>query len=134
METEQLNPATPTVASPNIHSRMGSVEARMQSVESRLDKHEVQISALEKGDAAMLAKLSENDSRWVTVQEQLKVVEQIQDIQRTMTSIGKLFIGAARAIKWLITMTAIVCGIYAAIHTGDLTSLSTFISQLIGLQ
>lgn len=118
---------------PNIHSRMGAVEARMQSVELRLDKHEVQIATLEKGDAAMLAKLAENDTRWQTVQQQLLVVEQIQDIQKTMSHIGKLFTAAAHAVKWCLLTASLCSGIYLAIKAGDLSSLQAFITTLLGM-
>lgn len=126
--TEQKKEPTP-----NIHSRMGAVEARMQSVETRLDKHELQIATLEKGDAAMLAKLSENDSRWLVVQEQLRVVEQIQDIQKTMSHIGKLFTYAAHAVKWCLLTASLVSGIYLAIKAGDLSALQSFITTLMGM-
>lgn len=118
---------------PNIHSRMGAVEARMQSVETRLDKHETQIANLEKGDAAMLAKLSENDSRWLEVQQQLRVVEQIQDIQKTMSHIGKLFTYAAHAVKWCLLTASLVSGIYLAIKAGDLSALQSFITTIMGM-
>lgn len=118
---------------PNIHSRMGAVEARMQSVELRLDKHEVQIATLEKGDAAMLAKLAENDTRWQTVQQQLLVVEQIQDIQKTMSHIGKLFTAAAHAVKWCLLTASLCSGIYLAFKAGDLSSLQAFITTLLGM-
>lgn len=119
--------------SPNIHSRMGAVEARMQTVELRLDKHEVQIATLEKGDAAMISKLAENDLRWQTVQQQLLVVEQIQDIQKTMSHIGKLFTAAAHAVKWCLLTASLCSGIYLAIKAGDLTSLQSFITTLLGM-
>ncbi|QHR67442.1 hypothetical protein glasur_53 [Escherichia phage glasur] len=118
---------------PNIHSRMGAVEARMQSVETRLDKHEIQIANLEKGDAAMLAKLSENDSRWLEIQQQLRVVEQIQDIQKTMSHIGKLFTYAAHAVKWCLLTASLVSGIYLAVKAGDLTALQSFITTIMGM-
>lgn len=118
---------------PNIHSRMGAVEARMQSVETRLDKHELQIASLEKGDAAMLAKLSENDSRWLEIQQQLRVVEQIQDIQKTMSHIGKLFSYAAHAVKWCLLTASLVSGIYLAVKAGDLTALQSFITTIMGM-
>lgn len=118
---------------PNIHSRMGAVEARMQSVETRLDKHEIQIANLEKGDAAMLAKLSENDSRWLEIQQQLRVVEQIQDIQKTMSHIGKLFSYAAHAVKWCLLTASLVSGIYLAVKAGDLTALQSFITTIMGM-
>lgn len=118
---------------PNIHSRMGAVEARMQSVETRLDKHEIQIANLEKGDAAMLAKLSENDSRWMEIQQQLRVVEQIQDIQKTMSHIGKLFTYAAHAVKWCLLTASLVSGIYLAVKAGDLTALQSFITTIMGM-
>ncbi|QHR72929.1 hypothetical protein usur_2 [Escherichia phage usur] len=118
---------------PNIHSRMGAVEARMQSVETRLDKHEIQIANLEKGDAAMLAKLSENDSRWLEIQQQLRVVEQIQDIQKTMSHIGKLFSYAAHAVKWCLLTASLVSGIYLAVKAGDLTALQSFITTIVGM-
>lgn len=118
---------------PNIHSRMGAVEARMQSVETRLDKHDVQIANLEKGDAAMIAKLAENDSRWVEIQQQLRVVEQIQDIQKTMSHIGKLFTYAAHAVKWCLLTASLVSGIYLAIKAGDLTALQSFITTIMGM-
>lgn len=105
----------------------------MQSVESRLDKHDVQISSLEKGDSAMLAKLAENDSRWVEIQKQLQVVEQIQDIQRTMSTIGKLVKAAASAIKWCLLTASLCSGIYLAIKAGDLASLLAFIQTLMGM-
>lgn len=119
--------------SPNIHSRMGAVEARMQTVELRLDKHEVQIATLEKGDAAMISKLAENDLRWQTVQQQLLVVEQIQDIQKTMSHIGKLFTAAAHAVKWCLLTASLCSGIYLAIKAGDLSSLQSFITTLLGM-
>ncbi|QHR65410.1 hypothetical protein mellemsur_9 [Escherichia phage mellemsur] len=119
--------------SPNIHSRMGAVEARMQTVELRLDKHEVQIATLEKGDAAMISKLAENDLRWQTVQQQLLVVEQIQDIQKTMSHIGKLFTAAAHAVKWCLLTASLCSGIYLAIKAGDLSSLQAFITTLLGM-
>ena len=118
---------------PNIHSRMGAVEARMQTVELRLDKHEVQIATLEKGDAAMLAKLAENDTRWQTVQQQLLVVEQIQDIQKTMSHIGKLFTAAAHAVKWCLLTASLCSGIYLAIKAGNLTALQSFITTILGM-
>lgn len=118
---------------PNIHSRMGAVEARMQSVETRLDKHEIQIANLEKGDAAMIAKLAENDSRWVEIQQQLRVVEQIQDIQKTMSHIGKLFTYAAHAVKWCLLTASLVSGIYLAVKAGDLTALQSFITTIMGM-
>lgn len=118
---------------PNIHSRMGAVEARMQSVETRLDKHELQIATLEKGDAAMLAKLSENDSRWMEIQQQLRVVEQIQDIQKTMSHIGKLFTYAAHAVKWCLLTASLVSGSYLAVKAGDLTALQSFITTIMGM-
>ena len=105
----------------------------MESVELKLENHERRILGLEQGDAAMLLKLSENDLRWQKVEEKLQVVDQIRDIQVTMTTVGKMFAAAGKAIRWGITMTALVCGIYIAIHTGDLSSLSAFISQLIGM-
>lgn len=119
--------------SPNIHSRMGAVEARMQTVELRLDKHEVQITTLEKGDAAMISKLAENDLRWQTIQQQLLVVEQIQDIQKTMSHIGKLFTAAAHAVKWCLLTASLCSGIYLAIKAGDLSSLQAFITTLLGM-
>lgn len=119
--------------SPNIHSRMGAVEARMQTVELRLDKHEVQIATLEKGDAAMISKLAENDLRWQTIQQQLLVVEQIQDIQKTMSHIGKLFTAAAHAVKWCLLTASLCSGIYLAIKAGDLSSLQAFITTLLGM-
>lgn len=118
---------------PDIHSRMGAVEARMQSVELRLDKHEVQIATLEKGDAAMLAKLAENDTRWQTVQQQLLVVEQIQDIQKTMSHIGKLFTAATHAVKWCLLTASLCSGIYLAVKAGDLTVLQSFITTILGM-
>lgn len=118
---------------PNIHSRMGAVEARMQSVELRLDKHEVQIATLEKGDAAMLTKLAENDTRWQTIQQQLLVVEQIQDIQKTMSHIGRIFTAAAQAIKWCLLTASLCSGIYLAIKAGDLSALQSFISTMMGM-
>lgn len=127
--TEQKKELTP-----NIHSRMGAVEARMQSVENRLYKHDVQIANLEKGDEAMLAKLSENDSRWLEIQQQLRVVEQIQDIQKTMSHIGKLFTYAAHAVKWCLLTASIVSGMYLAVKAGDLASLLAFIQTLMGMQ
>ncbi|QBZ71557.1 hypothetical protein [Escherichia phage Lidtsur] len=126
--TEQKKEPTP-----NNHSRMGAVEARMQSVETRLDKHEIQIANLEKGDAAMIAKLAENDSRWVEIQQQLRVVEQIQDIQKTMSHIGKLFTYTAHAVKWCLLTASLVSGIYLAIKAGDLASLLAFIQALMGM-
>lgn len=118
---------------PNIHSRMGAVEARMQSVETRLDKHEIQIANLEKGDAAMIAKLAENDSRWIEIQQQLRVVEQIQDIQKTMSHIGKLFTYAAHAVKWCLLTASLVSGIYLAVKAGDLSALQSFITTIMGM-
>ncbi|KLQ40444.1 hypothetical protein ABR33_00095 [Enterobacter bugandensis] len=105
----------------------------MQTVELRLDKHEVQIATLEKGDAAMISKLAENDLRWQTVQQQLLVVEQIQDIQKTMSHIGKLFTAAAHAVKWCLLTASLCSGIYLAIKAGDLTSLQSFITTLLGM-
>lgn len=119
---------------PNIHSRMGAVEARMQSVESRLDKHDVQIGSLEKGDSTMLAKLAENDYRWQQVQQQLQVVEQIQDIQKTMSTIGKLVKTGAAVVKWCLLMASLCSGIYLAVKAGDLTSLLSFVQALMGMQ
>lgn len=129
MEKQQA----PKTAQNNLQSRMGSVEARMSSVEVRLDAHEQRITGLEQGDVAMLRKLTENDARWQTVEAKLQIVDQIRDIQITMATVGKLVAAAAKAIRWGITITALVCGIYIAIHTGDLTSLSTFIGQLMGM-
>lgn len=123
----------PKATSPNLQSRMGTVEARMDTVETRLSSHEQRIGVLEQGDAAMLLKLSENDSRWQKVEEKLQVVDSIRDIQVTLSTVGKLFGAAAKAIRWGVTITALVCGIYIAIHTGDLSSLSTLIGQLIGM-
>ncbi|HDC4630224.1 hypothetical protein NOX27_24730 [Enterobacter kobei] len=105
----------------------------MQSVETRLDKHEIQIANLEKGDAAMLAKLSENDSRWLEIQQQLRVVEQIQDIQKTMSHIGKLFTYAAHAVKWCLLTASLVSGIYLAVKAGDLAALQSFITTIMGM-
>jgi chromosome segregation ATPase len=119
--------------SPNIHSRIGAVEARMQSVESRLDKHDTQINALEKGDAAMLSKLAENDSRWQQIQQQLQVVEQIQDIQKTMANIGKIIKAGALAIKWCLLTASLISGVHLAVKAGDLSALQSFINAIIGM-
>lgn len=103
----------------------------MDVVEGRLAIIDNRLVALEQGDVAMLQKLSENDDRWRTVNDKLQVVEQIRDIQVTMSTIGKVFGAAAKAIRWGVTITAFVCGIYIAIHTGDLTSLGSLLSQFI---
>lgn len=115
-------------------SRMVSVETRMTAAEQRLDRHDLKITTLERGDTQMLAKLAENDERWRHVQEQLSVVEQIRDIQKTMSNIGKLVAAGAKGIRWMLLTAALVSGIYMAIKTGDLGSLSTFIGQLMGMQ
>ena len=127
--TEQEKVATP----PNIHSRMGAVEARMDAVEQRLDRHDTRIKDLERGDAAMLAKLAENDARWQTISEKLQVVEQIKDIQVTMTNIGKLLKAGAAGVKWCLLTASLVSGIYLAIKAGDLSSLLSFIQALTGM-
>ncbi|CBY88585.1 hypothetical protein [Pantoea phage LIMEzero] len=105
----------------------------MENLEARVDVHERRITALEQGDAAMLLKLSENDARWQQVNAKLQVVDQIQDIQQTMSTIGKIFVNGAKVIRWCITTGALVCGIYIALHSGDLASLTTLIGQLIGM-
>lgn len=117
---------------PNLHSRMGSVEARVDALEKRTDTHDGRIQNLEHGDTAILAKLQENDSRWATVQQQLQVVDQIQDIRNVIMTVGKGLMLTGKFIKYLAVMCSLLAGIYIAVHTGDLSSLITLIQTLIG--
>ena len=67
------------------------------------------------------------------IQQQLRVVEQIQDIQKTMSHIGKLFSYAAHAVKWCLLTASLVSGIYLAVKAGDLTALQSFITTIMGM-
>ncbi len=116
----------------NLPYQVGQIDSRVSVVEQRLAKHEVQISALEQGDAAMMSKLAQNDERWQQVAEKLQIVDQIQDIHTTIRTVGKMMSTIARAIKYCVVTTAICSGIYVSIHTGDLNSLLQFIQTLIG--
>ena len=120
----------------NLYRELGKLESRVCNLEQQSSSSASRVEdAINKVDVlaeSFRSSQKENDERWNTVLEKLKIVEDIQEIKTTLQTAGRLVSGLAKGIKWIAGLAVIIGAAVAAWKTGDVPGLLQAAGMLWG--
>lgn len=120
----------------NLYRELGKLESRVCNLEQQSSSSASRVEdAINKVDVlaeSFRASQKENDERWNTVLEKLKIVEDIQEIKTTLQTAGRLVSGLAKGIKWIAGLAVIIGAAVAAWKAGDVPGLLQAAGMLWG--